>query len=342
MSKPDPLKVLKEPLGSQPPEPGDAAYYMDYMRPSSDFPYKKKYVKVLDVNMAYVDEGKGKPIVFIHGAPESAYVWRNIMPWLLPYGRIIAPDLIGHGNTDKPDVEYTYPDHIKYLDAFFEVMKLTDMTFVIHDWGTNLGLYYACRFPKKVRGIAMMETLCAPFYPIRSIAEAKKRKNKAGAIAHYQLYQQDDGWDLAVNQNLFVEQVLMIHTHRKLTQREMDAYRDPFRKAEWRRPIYMWARQVSLEGNVPFTDQAMEKYNKWLLETDIPILDIYGYPGEVTEEYDVKWRAERCKNHEAAFIGTALHFVQEDQPERTGRAIADWYRRNLAPNKNVWFTNAQP
>lgn len=290
------------------------------------------------------------------------------MPFVQPYGRVIALDHIGHGKSDKPDVEYKFADYVKYMDGFLDALNLTNITFVIHDWGSVLGLYYAARFPNKVRGVAMMEALCAPFYPITSIAEALKRPGKASAVKHYQLYKSDEAWDLAVKQNMFIEevsknklwnvsnvvpassdmfssidiQVMMLHTHRKLSQREMDAYRDPFRKEEWRKPLFMWAREVSLEGDCPFTDEAMVLFNKWLLETDIPILDVYGMPGEVSEEYDIKWRAERLKNHEAAFIGVALHFVQEDQPYQVGRAIADWYRRNLAKDCNVWFTNALP
>jgi haloalkane dehalogenase len=86
----------------------------------------------------------------------------------------------------------------------------------------------------------------------------------------------------------------------------------------------------------------MKDYNKWMLQTEIPILDVYGYPGEVTEEYDVRWRVERMQNLETAFVGVVLHFVQEDQPVATGRAIADWYRRHFAKDKQQWFTNAQP
>ena len=338
----DPLKTLTEPVTASPLEPGDVAYHLQYQRPSSEFPYERKYVEVHGVKMAYVDEGEGEPIVFIHGAPESAYIWRNIMPFLEPYGRVIAPELIGHGKSDKPDVDYKFADYVKYLDGFFDVMDLSNMTFVIHDWGSVLGLYYAARYPDKVRGIAMMEALCAPFYPIKNIQSALKRKGKAGAIEHYQLYRTDEAWDLAIKQNQFIEKTMLIHAHRKLSQREMDAYRDPFRKEEWRKPLYMWAREVSLEGDAPFTDEAMEHYNKWMLETEIPILEVYGKPGEVSEEYDIKWRAERLKNHETAFVGVCLHFVQEDQPEATGRAIADWYRRNLAPNRNVWMSDAAP
>ena len=323
-------------------EPDDIAYLLEARRPSSDFPYEHKFIDVDGVKTAYIDEGEGDPIVFIHGAPESSYIWRNIMPFLQPYGRVIAPDLIGHGLTGKPDVDYAFPDYVKHIDGFFEAMNLKNMTFVIHDWGTVIGLNYAARHPDNVRGLAMMEALCAPFYPIKNPEEAKKRKGKAGAIHHYELYKTDAGWDLAVNQNLFIEQVLMLHAHTKLSQRAYDTYRDPFRKAEWRKPLFMWAREVGLGGDVPHTDEAMERYNKWLLEKEIPTLDVYVAPGEVSEEYDVRWRVERMKNHEATYVGIGLHFIQEDQPEAAGRAIADWYRRNLARDSNVWYTDAQP
>lgn len=324
------------------PEPDDVAYAIDAAKPSSDFPYEHKFVQVDDAQIAYIDEGDGDPIVFVHGAPESSYIWRNIMPYLQPHGRIIAPDLIGHGLSDKPDVDYKFRDYVRYLDGFFEALDLKNLTLVIHDWGSVLGLYYAARNPDNIRGVAMMEALCAPFYPILDSQEALKRKGKAGAVNHYKLYKSDAGWDLAVNQNLFIEQVLMLHAHRKLSQREYDTYRDPFRKAEWRKPLYMWAREVGLDGDRPFTDRAMQEYNQWLLDKDIPTLDIYVSPGEVSEEYDIRWRVEHLKNHETAYVGTGLHFVQEDQPEATARAIADWYRRNLSPNPNVWPTDAQP
>ena len=86
-------------------EPGDMAHYFQALRPRSDFRYTYKTMNVLGTEIAYVDEGQGNPIVFLHGAPESAYVWRNIMPYLEPYGRIIAPELPGHGRSGKPDIE---------------------------------------------------------------------------------------------------------------------------------------------------------------------------------------------------------------------------------------------
>ncbi len=308
-----------------------------------EFPYERKMVDVYGCNMAYVDEGEGDPIVFIHGAPESSYIWRNIMPFLKPYGRIIAPDLPGHGHSDKPDMTIRFPDYVNYVDGFIEKLNLKNMTLVMHDWGTIIGSYYASRHPDNVQGVAFMEALMCPFYPITDPkAAAKERPGKASAIHHYLIWRQTGTWDLTINQNFWVEKILQEHTVRKIDERTMDYYRDPFRKAEWREPLYWWAVDISLDGDAPATEYAMNHYNEWYLKKTIPSMEVYGFPGEGTNEYDVRWRVENFKNHETAFMGPGLHFVQEDHPEIIGRAIADWYRRNLAPKSNVWMTDVGP
>ena len=82
---------------------------------SSDFPYKLKTVKVHGSQMHYIDEGSGDPILFIHGIPTSSYLWRNVIPWIKKSGRCIAPDLIGMGKSDKPDLSYRIFDYIHYI-----------------------------------------------------------------------------------------------------------------------------------------------------------------------------------------------------------------------------------
>ncbi|HZC50846.1 MAG TPA: alpha/beta fold hydrolase [Nitrososphaeraceae archaeon] len=80
-------------------------------------------------------------MLFLHGNPTSSYLWRNIISYLKSKGRCIAPDLIGMGKSDKPDIEYRLFDHIKYTDGFVEKMNLKDIAFVVHDWGFVLGFY---------------------------------------------------------------------------------------------------------------------------------------------------------------------------------------------------------
>ena len=105
---------------------------------SPSFPYESKYIDVLGSRMHYVEEGSGDPVLFLHGNPTSSYLWRNIIPHISPIGRCIAPDLIGMGKSDKPDLDYGFFDHSRYVDGFIDALGLGNMTLVIHDWGSAL------------------------------------------------------------------------------------------------------------------------------------------------------------------------------------------------------------
>ena len=102
----------------------------------------RRYVSVHGVPMAYVDIGEGDPIVFLHGNPTPSYLWRNIIPHVLPLGRCLAPDCVGMGNSGTaPNGSYRLPDHQRYIDAWFGALQLTDdIILVVHDWGSALGV----------------------------------------------------------------------------------------------------------------------------------------------------------------------------------------------------------
>ncbi len=108
---------------------------------SAAFPFESKYVDVLGSQMHYIDEGSGDPILFLHGNPTSSYLWRNIIPHVTSMGRCIAPDLIGQGKSDKPDIEYLFFDHVEYIEGFIDALGLQNITLVIHDCGSGLGLH---------------------------------------------------------------------------------------------------------------------------------------------------------------------------------------------------------
>ena len=129
---------------------------------SAAFPFESEYVDVLGSRMHYVEEGDGDPILFLHGNPTSSYLWRNVIPHVSPIGRCIAPDLIGMVKSDKPDLDYGFFDHFRYVDAFIEALGLRDITLVIHDWGSALGFHYARRHESNVKGIAFMEAIVWP------------------------------------------------------------------------------------------------------------------------------------------------------------------------------------
>ena len=116
-------------------------------------------INVLDSTMAYREAGDSEAPValFLHGNPTSSYLWRNILPQVATVARCIAPDLIGFGQSGKPDIEYRFFDHARYLDAFLDQAGIRSAYVIAHDWGTGLAFHMAARRRDFLRGLAFME-----------------------------------------------------------------------------------------------------------------------------------------------------------------------------------------
>jgi len=286
---------------------------------SADFPYEANYVEVHGSKLHYIDEGSGDPILFLHGNPESSYIWRNIMPYLIPLGRCIALDLIGFGKSDKPEIEYRFFDHVKYVEGFIEQMGLKNMTLVVHDWGSALGLHYAMRHEDNVKGIAFMEAILMPI-PSWDVWPADLRQL-------FQAYRTPEvGWDLLVNQNLFIEQVLPGSIVRKLTEAEMDHYREPFKEPASRKPTWRWPNELPIAGEPADVVAVVANYNQKLQQSKLPKLLFHATPGVLINAPVVEWCRQHLPNLTTVDIGPGIHFLQEDNPHLIGSESANWYR----------------
>jgi haloalkane dehalogenase len=295
--------------------------------PSSDFPFEYKYVEVSGHQMAYIEEGEGDPILFIHGAPTSAYLWRNIIPWMSDRGRCIAVDLIGFGKSDQPDIEYGYFHHTEFVRKFIEALGLKNVTLVLHDWGFNYGMEYTVDHPENVKAVCYAEALMYPRYPIDDTESYGQEC--PGVLNMYRTMQSEAGEDIAITQNLFIERVMPEHIYRNMTQAEMMHYREPFFDVSKRGPILQMPRDVPLDGKPADIRASYTKYNNWFTDAakTIPTLHVYATPGAVNTTEDAAWMCDNLRNHESAWIGTGIHYIQEDNPEGWGRALRDWHRR---------------
>jgi haloalkane dehalogenase len=130
------------------------------VRSFPDFPYEPRFHDVLGARMAVVDEGNGEgpPLVLLHGNPTWSYLWRKVIPVLAQARRVLAPDLIGHGRSGKPDIGYRLADHIRYFDGLLDGLGLDQVVLVLHDWGGSVGLDWARRHPDRVAGLVLTET----------------------------------------------------------------------------------------------------------------------------------------------------------------------------------------
>lgn len=283
---------------------------------SAEFPFASHYVEVLGSRMHYMDEGEGEPILFIHGNPTSSYLWRNIIPYVAGHYRAIAVDLIGMGKSDKPDIAYTFQDHSRYLNAFIEALGLQNVTLVIHDWGTVLGFNYAVEHEDNVVGIAFMEAIVPPAFP--------RAAPLGGALGRFR---SDEGEQLILQQNQFVEQILPGGVVRGLTEAEMEHYREPYRTPESRLPTLQWPRELPAAGEPARNVAVVERVGDWMQQTDVPMLFFWARPGALNNEAFADSMVVRVKNIQTTFVGAGRHYIQEDQPEVIGRALADWRRR---------------
>jgi len=286
---------------------------------SADFPFEPHFVEVRGSRLHSVDEGSGDPILFLHGNPTSSYLWRNIIPDLTSAGRCIALALIGMGKSGKPDIEYTFFDHSGYVEGFIEALGLKNITFVIHDWGSALGFHYARRHESNVRGLAFMEAILGP---LRSWDQMHPKFQKM-----FKAFRSPDaGWDMIVNQNFFVEQVLPGAVSRQLTEEEMKHYREPFLEPTSRKPVWRWPNEIPIEGEPADVHEAVENYQRWLQRTELPKLLLHASPGALIREQAVEWAKANLPNLKTADIGTGIHFVQEDNPRQIGTELAAWFK----------------
>lgn len=281
-------------------------------------PYTYRYVEVNGSRMAYLEAGdpEGPPILLVHGNPTSAYLWRNVIPHLENSGRVIAVDLIGMGKSEKPDIPYRFDDHASYFSGFIEAMGLENIVLVLHDWGGGLGVDYTARHKTNVRGIAMFEMAVKPM----SLRDA----DFATRYLFGRMRDPDDGYRLIVERNFFVERLLPMATGRKLSEREMNAYRAPYPTAESRKPVRQWPLEIPLDG-VPADNAARMGANyEWLQEADVPLLMLYADPGMIWTKKTRPHLLADLPRMQTVSVGSGIHYLQEVQPTLIGTAIADW------------------
>lgn len=282
--------------------------------------YEKSFKTIQGKRMAYVDVGTGDPIVFLHGNPTSSYLWRNVMPHLEGLGRLIAPDLIGMGDSEKLDStgpdSYSYVEHRKYLFALLEELGVNEnVTLVIHDWGSGLGFHWAHQNPDAVKGIAFMEAFVAPIPSWDVMPKGQREDIKA--------VRSPAGEEMVLKGNSFVEGILPATIMRQLSKAEMAEYCRPFLNAgEDRRPTLSWPRQIPIGGEPAEVHKIMSAYSSWMAQNDIPKLFVNAEPGALIKGPARDFVRSWPNVTEVTVKG--VHFIQEDSPDEIGQAIADW------------------
>ena len=279
----------------------------------------KKFFKVRDKNLAYIDEGEGDAIVFIHGNPTSSYLWRNIAPNFNSSHRVIVPDLMGMGDSEKLDgidnPGYSFNGQYDYLEKLLNELDLGKrINLVVHDWGCGLGLKYARLHSDRISSITFMEGVTVPL--------TWDQWPEAGTKI-FKLFRSDAGEELILDKNFFVERLLLNDPMKPMSKETRTEYLRPFiHSGEDRRPTLTFPR------NIPFNEEPFDTHNEIKMNanfhsaSNIPKLFINADPGFLLVGSQRDEVRSWFNTKEVTVVGN--HFIQEDSPEDITMHIKDF------------------
>ena len=275
-----------------------------------DYPFEPNYMDVGGPRMHYVDDGPtdGDPVLMLHGEPTWSYLYRHMIPVCSAAGhRVIAPDLIGFGKSDKPSriSDYSYQTHMDWLSAFIERLDLTRITLVCQDWGSLLGLRYAAENPERFRAIVVGNGM------LPTGDQAMPRA--------FQIWK-----TFALYSPVFpAGRIVDTGSFRKLSADERRAYDAPFPSRHYKAGMRAFPALVPATPSDPATEanrRAWKSLEKW----EKPFLTTFSNGDPITRGGD-RYMQERIPGAKGQPHTTLKggHFLQEDSPVPFARAVND-------------------
>ena len=226
------------------------------------------------------------------------------------------------GRSGKPDIAYSFDDHARYLEAWFDRLGLDRVVLVGHDWGGALAFDWAARHPERVRGLAFLESIVKPMGWDEVSPQARARTEKIRS---------PEGEDLYLDQDLFVRQAFTGGVLTPVSQEDLKEYLAPYPTRESRRPLLAWARQLPLGGEPAGLITRIEAYDTWLgASPQVPklLMTFEGSPTLLVSAAVADWCASHIAGLEVVPCGQAGHHAPEDRPAEIAAALSAWADRH--------------
>jgi haloalkane dehalogenase len=275
------------------------------------FPYLPRYVQIDDTRMHYIDEGRGDPILCLHGEPTWSYLYRKLIPTLVTGNRVVAPDFIGFGRSDKlPNrSDYTFALHHDTLAAFVRSLDLTEITLVCQDWGGLLGLALATEMPERFGRLIIMNTFLPTGEEPISEGFLKWR------AASQRMKDMDAG------------RIVQGGTVTQLPDDVVAAYNAPFPNLSYKAGAYQFPMLVPTEPDDEAAE-AMRKTRAILRHWTKPVLIMFSDKDPIMSGGDKFFREliPSAANQPEITIRDAGHFLQEDKGEELAALILEFIR----------------
>jgi haloalkane dehalogenase len=273
-----------------------------------DFDFEARYREIEGLRLAYLDEGEGPAVVFLHGEPTWSFLWRKVLPPVAEAGfRCIAPDYAGFGRSDKPtDVDwYTYDRHVDLMRRLLESLELGEVTLVLHDWGGPIGLRLAAEMPGFVKRLVVMET--GPFTGYQPMSDA---------WFHFRDF-------VATTEDVPVGRIVRGGCFRDPGQDVIAAYEAPFPVPESKAGVRAFPAILPTEPDAPGAAEGRAVVEA-LIENPRPTLVLWADSDPVLPLETAVKVAGGLGLPKPELIADASHYLQEDAGPEIGRRIAEW------------------
>jgi len=278
----------------------------------SDFPFPPHYIEINGMRVHYLDEGTGEVVLCLHGEPSWCYLYRKMIPILSQKHRVIAPDFIGFGRSDKYTErgEYTYKMHRDTLTGLLEELDLNKISIVVQDWGGLIGLRVVGMIPKRFSRLIIMNT---------GLPTGEEKIPFA-----FMLWR----WFVKVMPDLPIGRILKMGTAQPLHPNAVSAYNAPFPSKKYKQGAKAWPLMVPTKPSfeaAPEMKKAKEALSKW----DKPALVMFSDKDPITRNGYRFFREliPTAKDQPETIIKGAGHFLQEDKGEEIANHILDFIER---------------
>lgn len=273
-----------------------------------DFAFGPSYREWDGLRLAHLDEGRGQPVVFLHGEPTWSFLWRKVIPPVRDAGfRCLAPDLPGFGRSDKP-VDfgwYTYDRHTASVASLFQQLGLREATVVVHDWGGPIGLRVAVEHPEHVARIVVLDT---------GLFTGHQRMNEAWmAFRNF----------VARTEDLPIGLLVRRACHHDPGDEVIAGYEAPFPDAASKAGARAFPLILPLSPEAPGAE-AGQRVQGALRGDERPKLVLWADSDPVLPLQTGERFAEALGTRVDHVIAEAGHFLQEDAGPQIGRLIAEW------------------
>lgn len=279
-----------------------------------EYPFTSKWLLLPAGRLHYVDEGQGRPLVFVHGTPDWSFLWRRLIKALAPQYRCVAPDHMGFGLSDRPSGSWYLPENqAANLRALIERLELRDVTLVLHDFGGPFGLSYALERPDNVRSLVLMNTW---MWSLRGDSHFER----AGRF-----FASPFGRFLYLRGN-FAARVMLKYSfgdRARLPARIHAQYLGPFPTPESR--VATWAYARALLGGSAWYESLWRRREKL---RDKPVLIVWGRKDRAFREKELARLETVFARREVIRLDGVGHFPPEEAPEVVARLIGGFLERD--------------